>query len=43
VKEGWNGIEKEADGPWGGWFLGRWLMCREGLWASQEPFYVRFN
>ena len=26
MKEGWNGVEKEAVRPWGGWFLGGWLM-----------------
>lgn len=40
MKKGWNGAEKEAVRPWGGWSPGRWLMGGAELWASREPFYV---
>ena len=43
MKEGWNGVEKEAVRPWGGWFLGGWLMGGAGLWVCRELFYVGFN
>lgn len=42
-KEERNGVEREAERPWGGWFRGRRIMSGAGLWVSRGPFHAQFD